>query len=167
MSADVNPALEPEKRAKLVQALASGMSKAQAARAAGYTREHVSRLWAKDEQLRADVERRRGELAVVPEVATPATTEKARGALVDAVAAGALEAVERAREVLALKSSSPGVLAAQAKMAKLLLDVAGRPAPIGTVRLRREDGGKAEEVEGRGPGLEGLIAQVLGGGSRG
>lgn len=160
-------ATEPEKRAALVEALAGGLSKAKAARKVGYTREHVSRLWAKDPELRLEVERRRAATAVVPEVATPATTERAREELVDAVSSGALEAVARAREVLAIKSESPGVLAAQAKMAKLLLDVAGRPAPIGTVRVRAEDGAKAAEVEGSGPGLEGLIAQVLGGGGRG
>lgn len=155
-------------RAALVSALVSippgtpgRVSKAAAV--AGVKRETASRALSKDPTIEEEASRRRSAVAVVPEVETGLAT-RARPELSDAVSAGALEAVTALRATLAVDSEAPGVLLAKNGAAKLLLELAGKPAPAGVLRARAEAGdGRAVEVEGRaGSGIEGLIGRVLG-----
>lgn len=138
---------EPEKRAQLIDALAAGRSKAAAARAVGWTREYVSRLWSRDEALRAEVERRRVEVAVVPEVASPQLAQAARDELGQALAAGALEAVTVLRSIAGTDPAQldPGPAFARIKAAQAL--IAAAAGPRGTVTARAVDGaGRSVEV---------------------
>jgi hypothetical protein len=188
--------VDGQARAKLLEALRAGGSVSAAAEASGYTRQHVYRLAGTDQEVGAALEAAkarpgRGRRRTVPGGAEPEGVTTADGTvtapqsarppslpaslaspapspLVEAVAAGAPEAVERMRAILRIESESPGVLLAQCKAAQLVLEVAGRPAPVGALRARAEaSDGRAVEVEGTGPGIEGLVARILGGGASG
>lgn len=185
------------RREALLAALATAPTVAEAARVAGWQRTYVARLLRDDPAFVLEVERRRAsagvpalpkrgervgpqpnrrgrgsvELATEPRPAgiapLPASAEPA-SPLVAAVAAGALEAVECCRAVLRVPSEAAGVLLAKNGAAKILLEMAGRPAPVGALRARAESAdGRSLEIEGSGPGIEGLVARVLGGGASG
>jgi hypothetical protein len=81
--------------------------------------------------------------------------------IVAEVAAAAPEAVARLRRILELDDPDPRVLAAQCTAAQIVLDVAGRPAPVGALRVRAEDGERAVEAEASGGGLESLLARIV------
>jgi hypothetical protein len=133
-----------------------------AAAAAGVKRETASRKLSADPTIEDEAARRRAAIAIVPQVVAGVAKRAAQPELVDAIAAGAIDAVDALRKTLAIDSEAPGVLLAKNGAAKLLLELAGRPAP-GVLRARAEDGeGRAVEVEGSGLGLEGLLAKVLG-----
>lgn len=138
----MNPAAEPEKRAALVDALARGLSQGGAAKAVGYTREHVNRLWnGGDPQLRLEVERRRAELPF----AAPAPVKDQLGV---AIADGALEAVGTLRKILAAQPDGETLFAGdQVRAAKVILSLARAPAKTHVVTARTLGPGGASEIQ--------------------
>lgn len=151
----MNPATEPEKRARLVEALAAGPKPnvSRAAREVGYTREHVSRLWnGGDPSLRLEVERRRTAGAVVPQVAAPELPAKSADKLGPAIADGALEAVARLRTILGREPDGETMYASdQVKAAKVLLDLATAPAAKITARSAGPGGQVVEMTQALTP----------------
>lgn len=163
-----------ELRAALVEALVKlppgtpgRVSKAAAV--AGVKRETASRKLSADPSIDEEAARRRAAVAVVPEVVAGLANRARSPEFSDAVAAAATEAVNALRKTLEIDSESPGVLLAKNGAAKLLLELAGRPATAGNLRARAEAAdGRAVEVEGNGGGIAELVGRVLGaGGSRG
>lgn len=152
----MNPAAEPQKRARLVDALVAhrkGPGGAEpnisaAAKAVGYAREHVSRLWnGEDPHLRLEVEARRSKAAAAPAVAqAPGAIAKTdRDELAERLVGVSRKALARLDAILSAETDGEIIDAhAQVKAAKVVLDLATAPAAKITARSAGPGGQVAE-----------------------
>lgn len=142
----MNPATDPQARAKLLEALrAPGATVTGAATAAGYARTHVYKIARSDAEVRAAlgaIVGGRGRRAKDLPAAAGAQDQLGRE-----LGAGAVEAVARLRTILGREPDGETMYASdQVRAAKVLLDLVRAPAKAHVVTARTLGPGGASEI---------------------